>query len=214
MGIGSVSRVRLNAAEIAMRPRTFIAQTVKEVPSAYLSGVVEQLFDTIRKEVLARPKLSQKERSWFEGEAKTFDDHLKKILRNKNKRQQFIALRAVASALCLSFYHAGGKQILREMKGDFQKEQTAPANAAVSARLIEIKRIVERHATPLRSHRPKLSAGNIALAIFHPVIKEVSKLECVPEKWRVQDPDNLTKDEKKRVVENIRGHIRRSTLDK
>jgi protein-tyrosine-phosphatase len=51
--------------------------------------------------------------------------------------------------------------------------------------------------------------GKTALAIFNAVIKEVSNLENITDEWKVKDPGNLTKDEKKQVVENIRGHIRR-----
>jgi len=109
----------------AMPPRIVIASTVEELPSSHVGRFAKLLFDRLHQEVLARPKLSPRERNWFEGEAKSFDHHFKEILRNKDRRQRDFALRAVASALCLSFYHAGGTQILKE----FRHQQIAPATA-------------------------------------------------------------------------------------
>jgi hypothetical protein len=105
----------MNADEI------IIADAVKDIPLSYLGEFARLLFDRIYQEVLGRPKLSAKERNWFEGEVKTFDQNFEKILASNDEQQRETALRAVASALCLSYYHAGGPQILREIKSGLTK---------------------------------------------------------------------------------------------
>jgi hypothetical protein len=164
----------MNADEI------IIADAVKDIPLSYLGEFARLLFERIYQEVLARPKLSAKERNWFEGEVQTFDEHFKKILANNDKQQQDVALRAVASALCLSFYHAGGPQNLREIIGEFQNKWTKPAHLGRSRP--DIQEITERQARALRNRMPSFIGNNEGTAkkIYDDVYDEIDALPNLP----------------------------------
>lgn len=184
-----------------MNPEILIAVESKDIPLSYLGEFARLLLDRICREVLGRAKLSAKERSWFEGEAQTFDDHFKKILAYKDKQQQEVALRAVASALCLSYYHAGGPQILREIKGEFQKERIQPANDARSTE--KIREIVERIAKKFWGENPsyKIKPYATARKIYDDVMDEVDKINDPRAVWRKQK-HNAT-EAKEKAIERI-----------
>jgi hypothetical protein len=183
----------------------FIANEVRDIPSSYLGEFVKLLFDKVHQEVLGRPKLSAKELNFFEAEVQTFDENLKKILANKDKHQREMALRAVMSALCLSYYHAGGPQILREIKGQFQKERTKKANLGRSRP--DIQEIIERRARESWQCGRGIDPPSItAYLIRQDVLQDISKLPKVPKCWQL-DPTKPIKAEEKRIEENLRKRI-------
>ncbi len=195
-----------------MASNVWISDNVADIPAAALDQFVMALSDRINEEVLKRPRLSQREQDWFEGEFKTFDDHFQKILVNKDKQQKEMALRAVASALCLSYYHAGGPLVAREIEAKTRKNGTKKANEAQENKVI--REIIRRHKPKLLANRPKLRERDteLARALFEPVLNDLSNSGDIGEDWIVKDPMKPTADEKRRIVENIRGQIRRMKM--
>jgi hypothetical protein len=195
--------------------RTVVAVTVGELPSDQVGDFINHVVDQLRREVLARPRLSATERAQFEREASNLQVQRAKILRGARDRQKDAAQRAVASALCLSFYHGGGSQILREMKRDFRSKQTEPARAQRRDRGLAYKEIVDAEAekwtaSPKFANKP----GTIAHTIYASVASKVEQLPNKPKWWPPKPAVGSVKAETEkevrvRRIEAIRKHIER-----
>lgn len=121
--------------------------------------------------------------------------------------QQIAAFAAINSALAIGCMFVASPTVADGVARIIRTSGTQPARA--SRRRNDIKEIVEKHADSHLARNPKDTAGKTALAIFNRVIRDVVALPKVPKEWVVKDAGNLSPEEKKRVVENIRGQLRR-----
>ena len=179
-----------------------------------VASYAKLLFDETCKAVRALATLPEEQRRIFEDHAAKFERSLEAILSINDKHAQWAALNAAISALSIGYYHPGNPEVARELKSRLMKEHTAPANAV---RRGPIGKIIDSHARRETNRRGfggdyGYTKKTIITAILRDVLKEVSKLDAVPDNWKVQDPNKLTKEERNRVRENIRVYIRRSSV--
>jgi hypothetical protein len=168
-------------------PGEILPSTIGEIPSAYLDDIARTLFHNICGDVLKRKRMSEQERNFFQDEADTFLRNFEKILASNDRPQKETALRAVASALALSYYHGGSPRILREAKKEFDYEQGAPARTARIRP--DINEIIERHALALWNRSPKFKGkhNSTANAIYYDVYAEIGRLPNLPKSWIIQN---------------------------
>jgi hypothetical protein len=101
---------------------TIIASEVSDIPLPYLGEFVKLLFQHIRQEVLARPKLSKKERQWFEGEAATFAHNFENILASDLYQYEVFRqfARHCAGLCCRPPFRTQQDSVLREWRREHQ----------------------------------------------------------------------------------------------
>ena len=136
----------------------------------------------------------------------TFEQYLAVILDIKDTMIKYAALRVVSIALRIGYYHPGNDAVTIELCNNIRNELDTSANK--KKKVSEINDIIYSEANrvlKLQDH----TDWTLAVSILYTVIKRISKLDP-PEEWRVQNPEKLTKNEKVRVRENIRGRIRRN----
>ncbi len=171
-----------------MAVSNFTASAVDEIPSDYVHKYIDLVFDELRQEVLASPRLSSSDRTWFEREANNLQVKCKEILGAKNNRLKDAALRAVASALCLSFYYAVGSQATRE----FRFVQTEAAREKRMRRTQPYKAIVDEEARKLWARREKFANNPHGTAhTIYPAV--AAKVELMPSKPKWWLPREATK---------------------
>lgn len=181
-----------------------------------LATFAKLLFDQTCKAVRAMT-LPEEQQRVFECHANKLGRSLEVILCIEDKQCQRAALDAAISALSIGDYHPGNSEVVQVLKTNFRKEQTAPANAG---RKGKIGIIIACHINKIISDRERshgkgkhgYTKKTIISLILPGVIQEVSKLDPVPEKWKVENPEKLTKAERTQVRENIRVHVRRSKV--
>jgi hypothetical protein len=178
----------------AMPPKTLIALAINDIPMSYLGQFAKLLFDRIQQEVLGRPKLSAKERNFFEGEVKTFVHNFEKILASNDEQQRETALRAMMSVLAISYCHAGGSQILREIKEHCQEERTKQLHWGLSRP--DIQAIIERLARELWKRKPQFKGNCEGTA---KKIYELRKLARYQSSQRIGKSKTLKTQRKKSV---------------
>jgi hypothetical protein len=150
--------------------------------------------------------LSEEEKWSFEGEVNNFEQYLAVILDIKDTSIKLAALRVVSIALRIGYYHPGNATVTSELCNSIRNELATPPNK--KNKVGEINDIIYGEANrvlKLQDH----TDWTLTVSILYTVIKRINKLDP-PEEWRVQDPEKLTKEEKRRVHENIRGRIRRN----
>jgi hypothetical protein len=164
-----------------MADEIVVASAVDELPSAYVHIYIDLQFDDLQQEVLARPNLSSEERARFEREAKNLQVKYKEILSAKNSPLKDAALRAVASALCLSFYYVGGPQAIR----GFRQDQTARAREQKKVGARKFQTIVHDETRKLwgRSEELVNNAHGTARNIYEAVAAEMNSMPNPPKWW-------------------------------
>jgi hypothetical protein len=179
--------------------------TTTQAKIADLENSTKLLFvETCR--VIHSRALSEKEKWIFEGEVNEFEQYLAVILGIKDTMIKYAALRVVYIALQIGYYHPGNATVTSELCNSIRNELATSRNK--KKKVGEINDIIYSEANrvlKLQDH----TGWTLAVSILYTVIKRINKLDP-PEEWRVRDPEKLTKEEKRRVRENIRGRIRRN----
>jgi hypothetical protein len=165
-----------------MADRIVVASAVDELPSDHVDKYIDGVFGDIQQEVLASPRLSSSDRIWFEREANNLRLKYKEILSAKNSRLKDAALRAVASALCLSYYYAVGSQAMRE----FRIDQTRSARERRERSGREFQAIVREGARKLWARNPEFvdNLRGTARSIYDAVAAEMDSMQNPPKWWK------------------------------
>ncbi len=194
------------------------SQILRDHPSLTdMARYAKLLFDDTCKAVRDIAALPEGQQRVFEDHANKFERSLATILSIDDKQEQTAALEAAISALSIGYYHPGNSDVMRVLNTAFRKQQTAPANAArkgVIGTIIAFN-IQTQISICERSYgkgKHGYTRKTIIPVILKSVIKEVGKLDPVPERWKVENPENLTKAQKTRVRENIRVYVRRNPI--
>jgi hypothetical protein len=162
--------------------------------------------------VLTGADVPKGERAKFKDQSELFAFGFSKIVNSDNNDLVEAAFEMVSSAIFISVYYAGGSTAIQRLRQKIEKERTKKANAA--RRQDNIREIVAKHSRFIweRDNLLKTKPHVTAYRIRKAVLKDVCMLRNVPEKWQFQNPEKLSAEDEKRVVENIRGYLRRVKL--
>ncbi len=164
-----------------MDDENFIASFVDEIPTKYVSQCIDLQFQDIQQEVLANPRLSPIDFAGFAREVNNFQLNYKELIGIENGRLKNAALRAVASALRLSYYYAGGPETARE----FRLNQTASARERRNRIGRGFQEVVEKEARKLWARSPRYlnNARGTARNIYATVAAAIDSLPNPPKWW-------------------------------
>jgi hypothetical protein len=191
-----------------MADEIVVASSVVELPSHYVPIYIDLQFGELQQEVLARPSLSSSDRAWFQREADNLQAKYKEILSAENSPLKDAALRAVASALCLSFYYLGGPQAVRE----FRLGQTARARERKKLSGREFQTIVLDEARKLWALTEELvnNAHGTARNIYDAVAAEIDSMQNPPKWWKARAARQHLGPE---VLDNTKKSLRDETIE-
>jgi hypothetical protein len=187
-----------------MADEIVMASAVDELPSDYVHTYIDLQFDDIQKEVLAKPSLSSYDRAWFEREANNLQAKYKEILAAEDSPLKDAALRAVASALCMSFYYVGGPQARLDL--------TARAREERMRKGLDFQVAVDEEARKLRARSRGFmnSTRGTARKIYSAVAAKMDSLQNPPEWWKPQAAKQVLGSE---VFENAKQYLRDETFE-
>jgi hypothetical protein len=186
-----------------MADEIVIASAVDELPSEYVHKYIDLVFDELQQEVLANPRISSSDRTWFERETNNLRLKYKEILAAKNTPLKDAALRAVASALCVSFYYAGGPQA--------RLDQTARARERKKLNRREFESIVLEEARKLWARGEFLNnTRGAARNIYDAVAAEMDLMQNPPKWWKPRAAKQILGSE---VLENAKKSLRAETFE-
>jgi hypothetical protein len=116
-----------------MDAEDLVGELVVEIGDYTFQGVgsgAVAFFAAFADEALDGSNLNQEERSEFEGHAKTFIHNFGEIIRVNDEALREVALKAIESALFMSFFHAGNPQTRLRLRAELDKVRTKNANEA------------------------------------------------------------------------------------
>jgi hypothetical protein len=189
-----------------MADEIVVASAVDELPSDYVHIYIDLQFEELQREVLARPSLSLSDRAWFEREANNLQAKYKEVLGAENSPLKDAALRAVASALCLSFYYLGGPQAIRE----FRLDQTARARERRMHSGLEFQTAVDEEARKLWAQSPEFLNNDRGTArnIYSAVAAAIDTKPNPPKWWNPEaETQMLASEALDKTKQLLRGEV-------